>query len=105
MKRQKFPHRSFAPAPTQPDILIGHPFAPAMTISSIRKYSRERYIYAYIPSNAKANLTVKERYICPGVLGGALCNGPAYGPNTKKLYTPVVDWSLRPIKASEDRYI
>jgi hypothetical protein len=33
-------------------------------------------------------LTVKERYICPGVLGGALCNGPAYGSNTKKALHP-----------------
>jgi hypothetical protein len=88
MKQRKLPHQLFAPATAPPDISISPPLAPAMMIFPIRKSSRQRCIYTYIPSNAETPLTVKERYICPGVLGGALCNGPAYGSNAKKALHP-----------------
>jgi hypothetical protein len=88
MKQQKLSHRLFAPALALPDILLGLPFATSMAISSARKSSRQSGIYTDMPSNANALLAVKAKYICPGVLGGALCNGPAYGPNTKHAQHP-----------------
>jgi hypothetical protein len=60
-----------------PDISLGLQFAPAMTTSSTGKFSHQCEIYIDMPSNANATLTVKGKHICPGVLGGALWNGPA----------------------------
>jgi hypothetical protein len=63
MRQQKLPHRSFTLAPALPDISLGLPFSPGMTISSTRKSSRQSWIYTDILSNANAPLPVKGEYI------------------------------------------
>jgi hypothetical protein len=87
----------------------GHPARPACaqatTISSARKSSRQSWIYTGMPSNANALLAVKGQYICLSVLGGALCNEPAYGSNTKHALHPDVVRRSRFIKANEERFI
>jgi hypothetical protein len=83
MKQRKLPHRLFAPPLAQPDMTLGLPFGPTMTISSAWKPSQQSEIYVDIPSNTNAPLTVKGKYICHGFLGGALYSGLAYGSNTK----------------------
>ena len=67
MRQQKLPHRFFATAMALPDISPGLPFAPAMTASSTRKFSRQSEIYADMASNANAPLTVKGKYISTGL--------------------------------------
>lgn len=42
---------------------------------------------------------------CPGVLGGAQWNGPAFNPGTNTLYVNAVDWCGTFIKAAEARYV
>jgi hypothetical protein len=59
MKQRKFPHQLFAPALAPPDISLGLPFNPAMTISSTRKSIWQSGIYTDAPSNANTPLTVK----------------------------------------------
>jgi hypothetical protein len=59
MKQRKLPHRLFAPALALPDISLGLPFNPAMTISSTQKSIRQSGIYTDAPSNANTSLTVK----------------------------------------------
>ena len=71
-----------------PDISLGLSFAPAMTTSSTGNFFRQSEIYADMPSNANAPLTVKGKYICPGALGGAFCNGTAYSLNINMLCPP-----------------
>jgi hypothetical protein len=85
MRQQILPHRLFATDMALPDIWLGLPFAPGMTTFSTRKFFQQNEIYTHMPSNANAPLTVKGRYFCPGVLGGALCDGTAYSLNTNML--------------------
>jgi hypothetical protein len=59
MKQRKLPHWLFDPVLTLPDISLGPPFDPAMTISSTRKSIWESGIYIDAPSNANTSLTVK----------------------------------------------
>jgi hypothetical protein len=99
------PHRSFTLAPALPEISLGLPFSPAMTISSTRKSSRQSGIYNDMRSNENAPLTVKGEYICPGVLGGEFWKELAYGSNTKHALPPIVGWRSRSIRATEERFI
>jgi hypothetical protein len=88
MRQQKLPQRSFTLAHALPDISLGLPLSTAMTISSTRKVSRQSGIYTDMLSNANAPLPVKGEYICPGILGGAFWEEPAYGSNTKHALPP-----------------
>jgi alcohol dehydrogenase (cytochrome c) len=42
--------------------------------------------------NVDANPTVEGVHRCPGLLGGMEWNGPAYDPNTNRLFVAAVDW-------------
>lgn len=42
--------------------------------------------------NAHAPLTAAGTHFCPGIMGGAEWNGPAYSPRTNAFYVNAIDW-------------
>ena len=108
MKRRKFSHRSHQlldSALAPPDNSTGLPFTSAMTITSAPKFYRQSEIYTGAPSNVKAPLTVKGKYIGPGVFDGALLEGLAYSFDVNMLYISVVDRRGKFIMVSEAHFI
>lgn len=55
--------------------------------------------------NTEVPLSTTGVHVCPGVLGGAQWNGPAFNPRTNMLYMPAVDWCGTFTKAKEVRHI
>lgn len=55
--------------------------------------------------NTDVPLTREGVRACPGVLGGAQWNGPAFNPGTNMLYVPAVDWCAVFKVAEEARFI
>jgi alcohol dehydrogenase (cytochrome c) len=55
-------------------------------------------------SNVSAIPTTSGTHICPGVLGGAEWNGPAYDEKNNSLITPMDDWCAT-LKLGSTRYI
>jgi alcohol dehydrogenase (cytochrome c) len=55
--------------------------------------------------NTDVPLTKEGVRACPGVLGGAQWNGPAFNPGTNMLYVPAVDWCAIFKVAQEVRFI
>jgi alcohol dehydrogenase (cytochrome c) len=55
--------------------------------------------------NVDVPLTKEGVRACPGVLGGAQWNGPAFNPGTNMLYVNAVDWCSTFAKAAELRYV
>jgi alcohol dehydrogenase (cytochrome c) len=55
--------------------------------------------------NTDVPLTKEGVRACPGVLGGAQWNGPAFNPGTNMLYVPAVDWCATFKVAEEVRFV
>jgi len=56
-------------------------------------------------SNEDAPITLEGTHHCPGNIGGAEWNGPAYSPQSESLYINTVDWCGVTRLDEQDRYV
>jgi alcohol dehydrogenase (cytochrome c) len=95
--RQLIPHDVHDWDLTQSGPVIGDTVITAGKDGVVRAIDRRNHEVVWetpvvTQKNTAARITRSGTYVCPGIFGGVLWNGPAYDPETHTLFVPSIDY-------------